>query len=624
MMQRESLKSRLARNVTGTAAITIVALVALVILQYLAVRNLFVATQWSGQHDAVSAVHRAETMTIAFGSATLLILLIGILAIRRSYRARLMVEAEVMRLNQDLEQRVIERTRELTNQAELLDVAHDAILVREMDGTIRFWNKGAESIYGWSKEEAVGRVVHKLLQTEFPLPIPQLYEALQRTGTWEGELSHVRRDGAHVDVASRWVLQQTANGARVLEINTDITIRKQAQTASQRIEERFRLLVEGVKDYGIFLLDPTGHVSTWNEGAQRIKGYLAEEIIGRHFSCFYSQEDIDAGKPEHELKATAEYGRFEDEGWRIRKDGSRFWANVIVTALRDPDGRLLGFSKITRDLTERKMAEDRIARLNAEITERNQGLLAANRELESFSYSVSHDLRAPLRSIDGFSAALLEDYVDKLDPTAQSYLQRIRAGATRMGHLIDDMITLARTARVEMSLENVDLSALAQEVVHQLQAMQPERKVEFRIQPALVVQGDRNLLRSVLENLLENAWKFTSKKPAALIELGAERHSHDLVYFVRDNGAGFDMRYVDKLFGVFQRLHNENDYSGTGVGLATVQRILQRHGGKIWAESRPAQGATFYFELPPVRTGNGTGKAELTAQKSSTNRGTNL
>ena len=430
--------------------------------------------------------------------------------------------------------------------------------------------------------------------------------------------------GREVYVASRWVLQQTANGARVLEINTDITIRKQAQSASQVIEERFRLLVEGVKDYGIFLLDPTGHVSTWNAGAQRIKGYLAEEIIGRHFSCFYSQEGIDAGKPEHELKTTAEHGRFEDEGWRIRKDGSRFWANVIVTALRDPDGRLLGFSKITRDLTERKMAEDRIARLNAEITERNEGLLAANRELESFSYSVSHDLRAPLRSINGFSAALLEDHADKLDAEAQSYLQRIRAGATRMGHLIDDMITLARTARVEMSLENVDLSAIAQEVANQLHAMQPERKVEFRIQPALVVQGDRNLLRSVLENLLENAWKFTSKKPAALIDLGAERHSHDLVYFVRDNGAGFDMRYVDKLFGVFQRLHNEKDYSGTGVGLATVQRIIQRHGGTIWAESRPGQGATFYFELPAARTDNGTGKAELTAQNSSTNDGTNL
>ena len=185
-MQRESLKSRLARNVTGTAVITVVALIALVILQCLAVRNLFVATQWTGQRDAVSAVRRAETMTIAFGSATLLILLIGLLAIRRSYRARLVVEAEVMRLNQELEQRVNERTRELTEQAELLDVAHDAILVREMDGTIRFWNKGAESIYGWSKEEAVGKLIHKLLQTEFPLPLPQLYQAIAQYGNLGG------------------------------------------------------------------------------------------------------------------------------------------------------------------------------------------------------------------------------------------------------------------------------------------------------------------------------------------------------------------------------------------------------------------------------------------------------
>ena len=564
-------------------------------------------------HDELSLRHqrtedgrRAENRTmaaIALGSLLASAVLIGgVVIIRGDLHARQLAEAEVLRLNQELENRVTERTRELTYQAELLDVAHDAILVRAMDGTIHFWNKGAESIYGFSREQARGKISHILLQTQFPLPVDQISQVLVRNGTWEGELSHVRKDGSSAVVASRWVVQQTAEGPRVLEINTDITASKQAQRKSQRIEERFRLLVEGVKDYGIFVIDPTGHVTTWNEGAQRIKGYSSDEIIGRHFSIFYPRSDIDSGKPQHELIVAAKEGRFEDEGWRLRKDGSRFWANVIITALRDPQGRLLGFSKITRDLSERKLAEDRISALNAEILERNENLMAANKELESFSYSVSHDLRAPLRSIHGFSSALLEDYSDQLDASGKSYLQRISTAATRMGQLIDNMIQLARTARIEMSRENVNLSSLATEVAHQLQAVDPGRKVQFRIQPDLHVEGDRTLLRSVLENLLGNAWKFTSKTADASIEFGSNKRGDDLVYFVHDNGAGFDMRYADKLFGVFQRLHSEKDYSGTGVGLATVQRIIQRHGGKIWAEGKQGEGATFFFELTPVKS----------------------
>src|ERR1044071_1011678 len=224
-------------------------------------------------------------------------------------------------------------------------------------------------------------------------------------------------------------------------------------------------------------------------------------------------------------------------------------------------------------------------------------LAASNRELEAFSYSISHDLRAPLRAIDGFSQAVLEDSADKLDEQSKDDLHRVRAGARRMGALIDDLLKLSSTARSEMSRETVNLSRMAQDIAAQLKATDPERDAQFTIAPGLVLVGDRGLLQIALENLLDNAWKFTSKSQRATIELGAEQKNGRKTYFVRDNGAGFDMQYASKLFGVFQRMHDSNSFPGTGIGLATVQRIIRRHGGRIWAEAAVDQGATFYFEL---------------------------
>jgi light-regulated signal transduction histidine kinase (bacteriophytochrome) len=223
--------------------------------------------------------------------------------------------------------------------------------------------------------------------------------------------------------------------------------------------------------------------------------------------------------------------------------------------------------------------------------------VASNRELEAFSYSVSHDLRTPLRAIDGFSQSILEEYGDKLDEQGKADLQRVRAAAKRMGILIDDLLTLARTARSEMSHQRVELSNVAQEIVSQLKATNPERQTAFTIAPGLTVDGDPGLLRVVLENLLGNAWKFTSHKPQAAVELGVEQRDGERIYFVRDNGVGFDMQYADKLFAPFQRLHSDSEFPGTGVGLATVQRIIRRHGGRIWVNAAVDQGATFYFVL---------------------------
>jgi PAS domain S-box-containing protein len=362
-------------------------------------------------------------------------------------------------------------------------------------------------------------------------------------------------------------------------------------------DEKFRLLVLGVKDYAILMLDPGGLITTWNDGAERIKGYRAEEIIGEHFSKFYTPEAVALDKPFLELKIAADQGRFEEEGWRVRKDGSVFWASVVITALRDATGQLRGYGKVTRDITHKREAEEEVVRHQKELARSNSSLMVANDELESFSYSVSHDLRAPLRTIDGFSHALLEDCGDRLDETGKNHLSRIRAATQRMGVLIDDLLNLSRLSRTEMHTQSVDISAMAFSVAGDLQKSQPERRVQLLVEGGLETTADPGLLRAVLENLLSNAWKFTSKRASARIEFGVTHEDGTPTYFVRDDGAGFDPAYADRLFGAFQRLHSMSEFAGTGVGLATVQRIVQRHGGRIWAKSAVGHGATFYFTL---------------------------
>jgi len=356
------------------------------------------------------------------------------------------------------------------------------------------------------------------------------------------------------------------------------------------LQEEFKLLVESVKDYAIFMLDPEGRIVSWNEGARRIKGYQAEDIIGHHFSRFYPEEDVRAGRPQAELKVAASAGRMEDEGWRVRKDGSRFWANVIISAVRNSRGELIGFSKISRDMTQRKRMEEELlaARLSAENS---------SRELEAFAYSVAHDLRSPLRALDGFSKVLLVRYADRLDEEGKDFLQRVRENSVQMGRLIDDLLALSRVTRGIMHRERVDLSAMVSEIAARLRNVSPERSAEFAIAQGLWAEGDPGLLRLALENLLGNAWKYTSKHPSARIEFGAERKAGRTVYFVRDDGAGFDMAFAKMLFKPFNRLHRTTEFEGTGIGLATVQRVISRHGGQIGAEGQVERGATFYFTL---------------------------
>jgi len=383
-------------------------------------------------------------------------------------------------------------------------------------------------------------------------------------------------------------------------VGTQLEMARLRREALEReSEERFRLLVEAIKDYAICLLDAQGRIVSWNAGAEVIHGYSEEEILGRPFSLFHDPEP--GWEPERLLARAAAAGRFEDEGWRVRKDGSRFWANTVFTPIHDESQRLWGFAKITRDLTERKHAEEEIARLNADLERRVRvrtgELEAANAELEAFSYSVSHDLRAPLRAIDGFSHALVEDHGERLEPSATEYLRRIVAATRRMSDLIDGLLDLSRVSRAEMRWQQVDLSAMAREVAEGLQRSEPQRRVQWDIAEALAARGDPRLLRVVLDNLIGNAWKFTGGKQTARIQIGLRPDGESRVYFVADDGAGFDMAYAGKLFGAFQRLHADREFEGTGIGLATVRRAISRHGGRIWAEAAEGRGATFLFTL---------------------------
>ena len=385
-----------------------------------------------------------------------------------------------------------------------------------------------------------------------------------------------------------------------LSIYHEMKQRKRAEEALKYSEEGFRLMISGVKDHALFMVDTAGRVATWNSGAERLKGYKEAEIVGQHFSRFYTPEEVADGVPETLLGIAVLQGWAEAEGWRLRKDGSRFWARVMITAVNDERGRLLGFGKMTHDMSERRQAV-------LEMQRRNAQLEAANHELEAFSYSVSHDLRAPLRRIDGFSHMLLEDYGDRLDAQGKEYLARVRTGTQQMGELIDDLLTLASITRREMQHATVDLSAMAAKVAAELQGTQPQRKVVWEIAPALASEGDPVLLRTVIENLLGNAWKFTSRREEARIEVGRRDENEPATFFVRDNGAGFDPAYSGRLFGAFQRLHRVEEFPGTGVGLASVKRIIHRHGGHIWAEGALGEGATFYFTLwrPSETAGEG-------------------
>jgi PAS domain S-box-containing protein len=396
------------------------------------------------------------------------------------------------------------------------------------------------------------------------------------------------------------------------QLEKEIEQRKLVTQALKESEILFRSVVENAAE-GFTIVDEKGRMVTWNNAMERITGLSSHDMIGKYIwdvQFILTPEKQRTEEIKQKFKdSISEFlvtgkapftGKLMERLYE-RPDGTEVYIEGRIVPIRTDNGFIL--VSTVNEITDRKKNEEEIKRMNEEleqkVLQRTTQLQATNKELESFSYSVSHDLRAPLRSIDGFSQALVEDYSAVLDSQGQDYLKRIRSSSQKMTQLIDAMLNLARVTRVPMNITKVDLSEMASSIFDEIRRNDPQRVVEVNIEPNLIEEADATLIKSVLQNFFENAWKFTSRQSVANIEFGSQNVPDGKAFFIRDNGVGFNMEFSERLFVPFQRLHDDSEFSGTGIGLATVQRIVHRHNGRVWAESEVNKGATFYFTLHP-------------------------
>jgi PAS domain S-box-containing protein len=607
------------------------------------------------------------------------------------------------------EMAVLLKEKEFAEKA--VDLALNAVITSDLEGTILTWNSAAEKIFGYTKIEMLGENISKILSEKYYKVNEGGLLRLKETRVLNEsahcyELEGLRKDGSLFPIELRTSLWKVDDSWYCGAVIHDITEQREITEKLKQSEERYRLLVNDVKDYAIFMLDPQGRVVTWNKGAEKINGYREDEIIGKHFSIFYTPSDLDRHWPEEELKRAREQGRFEDEGLRVRKDGTFYHSNVVITSLWNKRDELVGYSKVTRDISEKKKLEEQrdrfftvnldllmisdlkgnIRRINpaweeilgypvkdligtpflkyvhpedmrntdeqfsrltrgeritdfenryvckeksikwlswtavpflgdgliysvarditsqkealAKLEQTQKDLERSNQDLQQFAYVASHDLQEPLRMVISFLGLLQKKYQGNLDAKADQYINYAADGATRMKALINDLLSFSRIGTKGKLSEVVDMNDVYAQVIQTLGPRLQETKAEITCDPLPTIQGDQYQMIQLLQNFFTNAVKFRREKEIPRVHLGVIQEEKQWKFFIRDNGIGIEEKYQPKLFNLFTRLHTRDKYEGTGIGLAICKKIVERHGGRIWVESKVGVGSTFYFTIP--------------------------
>lgn len=506
----------------------------------------------------------------------------------------------------------------------LIDSVKDyAIFMLDTEGRIKTWNKGAERIKGYKASEIIGKhfsLFYTTSDIKRSHPQNELRLALQN-GKYEEEGWRVRKNGTTFWANVIITPLKNDNGEHIgfAKVTRDLTERKEYEEKLKRSEERFRRMFEGIKDYAMIMLDENGHVASWNEGARRINGYEAKEILGKYFCVFYDAQDVQMGKCEYELKEAAETGRFEDEGWRIRKDGTKFWASVLITSIRNEEGKVIGFSKVTRDITDKKRANDLLkmaySNLEKRVEERTNELIHANKELQEaintrdeFMSIASHELRTPLTplklQIQTFITSVRRKTIHKLtDEKLEKMADNCDRAISRLAALVDSLLDVSRinSGKLTLNFETVDISEMAEDLLqrYSTEIERSETKVTLDYKNAVVGIFDKLRIEQVFLNLLTNALKYGNRNPIH-IEISEEPGYAKMVFI--DKGIGIKDIDKERIFKRFERVSSSVNVGGLGLGLYITKQIIDSHNGTIDVESAPGKGAIFTVKIPLSQT----------------------
>lgn len=541
------------------------------------------------------------------GAATWLPLLIAAIGIALSFILFYFTFAEA-KVRHRLEQTTSELRESETRFRLLFEQSPITVQLFAPDGSARGANHAWENLWHTERKYLEGYNILKDPQLKAKGLAPYLERA------FAGEpvaIPPVCYDPAEIGKPgqARWVeaylypVKVDGKLQEVVLLLEDVTERRKSEQALRESEERFRLIVERARDYAIFMLDNEGKVSAWNPGAERILGYSEKEILGQSGVLFFTPEDRQNAEDQIELRTATETGQALDERWHLRKDGSRFWASGYMIALRDASGNLRGFAKIMRDMTERKKAEEEVQRLNRDlerrVTERTAALQDSYEQMETFTYTVAHDLRAPLRAMQGFAAVLLDDYAEKLDETGQDFVRRIVRASQRMDTLIQDLLAYSQLSRTDLHFSTVDLRSAIDAAIGTLSEEITQRKAVISVEGVFPpVTGHRSTIEHIVANLVSNAMKFVGKDVQPRVIIRGERRENRARLWVEDNGIGIAPDYQQRIFRIFERLHGVESYPGTGMGLALVKKGVERMKGSVGVESQLGHGSRFWIELP--------------------------